>query len=111
MRWKLLLISTLVATIAGVGATLGIICCIFGSARSLTKPDLPVFLTFIIPLATVGLSSFFVYRHTARRRALQAIVTALLAGLLTLTLLILSSLLLAKRSPSSMPVPAPRNVG
>jgi purine-cytosine permease-like protein len=111
MRWKLLLISTLVATATGVGATLGIICGIFGSTRSLTRPDLPALLTFIIPLATVALASFFVYRHTARRRALQAIITALLAALLTLTLLILSSLLLAKRSPSSLPVPAPRNIG
>jgi branched-subunit amino acid ABC-type transport system permease component len=39
--------------------------------------------SFAIPLAVAGATGFFVYRHTSRRRKLQALVATLLVIALT----------------------------
>ena len=105
MRWKLLLIASLLATLVGVGATLGIVMGISGSPRQLTTPDMAVLGALLIPVAAITVASIFVYRHTARRRRLQAMATALLATILTLTILIISSMFLSKPVPDTPPVP------
>lgn len=110
MRWKLVLIASLIATIIGAGATFGIIFGFLGSTRRLATHDMAVLGTLLIPVVAIILASFFVYRHTARRRSLQAMLTALLAGLLTLTTLILGSILFSKPAPAPTPAPRPRNI-
>jgi purine-cytosine permease-like protein len=110
MRWKLLLIASLLATLLGAGATLGIVIGVSGSPGRFTTPDLAALGALIIPVATITFASIFVYRHTARRRRLQAMATALLATILTLTLLILSSMLFSKPAPAEAP-PVPRRNG
>ncbi|HEX8649407.1 MAG TPA: hypothetical protein VF708_01095 [Pyrinomonadaceae bacterium] len=109
MRWKLLLIASLLATLVGAGATLGIIIGILGSPAQYTAPDVAVLGTLVIPVAAITFASIFVYRHTARRRKLQAMATALLATILTLTVFILSSMLTSKSVPETPP--APRRYG
>jgi purine-cytosine permease-like protein len=110
MRWKLLLTASLVATLVGAGAPLGIVLGFSGQTERLDKPDILIMSTLLIPVAAITAASFFVYRHTARRRRLQAMLTALLAMFLTLTILLCGSILLSKPAPETEPVPR-RNVG
>ena len=51
-------------------------------------------------------AAIFVYRHTARRRKLQAFLTTLIATLLALCILILASILSARVSPTEPTQPA-----
>lgn len=110
MRWKLLLIASLVATLVGAGAPLGIVFGLNGPANHLIKPDIFILSTLLIPVAAITAAGFFVYRHTARRRQIQAVLTVLFATLLTLTVLIFSSIMLSKPAPATEPAPR-RNVG
>lgn len=110
MRWKLLIITSLTAAIVGAGATLGLVIGLMGSTKRLAAFDLYVALTLLAPIAVVLFASLFVYRHTARRRKLQALSTALLSILLTLTILIAASMLLASnREEQGPPAPPARN--
>lgn len=110
MRWKLLLIASLVATLIGAGSPLGIVYGLSGPTHQLREPDIFIISILLIPVAAITGAGFFVYRHTARRRQIQAVLTVLIATLLTLTVLIFSSILLAKPAPAPEPVPR-RNVG
>jgi len=68
--------------------------------------------TFVLPIAAVVLAAIFVYRHTARRRKTQALLTGILAAFLSLAIFILASLLTSRGTPSQPPPPVvPRNVG
>jgi purine-cytosine permease-like protein len=109
MRWKLLLIASLSAAIVGAGGTLSVALGLLGSTDPIFKPDLVILLTFLVPVAAITLASIFVYRHTARRRKLQAMTTALLAIILTLTILLLSPAFFSR--PQKEPTPPPRNIG
>jgi hypothetical protein len=51
-------------------------------------------------------AAIFVYRHTARRRKLQAFLTTLIATLLTLALFVLASILSARIAPTEPTQPA-----
>ena len=116
MRWKLVLVTSLLATIIGAGASIGTAYGLLHDTpgRLTTAPDLTLLSTLLMPLAAIILASIFIYRHTSRRRALQAMSTALFAGLLTLAALIAGAIILAKTSapkPEAPPPPPPRNVG
>ena len=106
MRWKLLIITSLLAAVVGASATLGLAFGLTGSTRRPATFDLYVLLMLLAPAAAVFFASLFVYRHTARWRKAQALSTALLSLLLTLTILIAGSMLLA-RTPSEQGPPAP----
>ncbi len=80
MRWKLLIITSLVAAIGGAGGSMALLR--FVSCCGLLKP-IPLFIIVeLLPLATATGVYIFVYRHTARRRKLQAILTVLLSLIL-----------------------------
>lgn len=106
MRWKLLLIVSLVAGLVGSVATLAIIIFLLGSNRrpSPGSVDFIAFFPLVFPLAMIIVASIFVYRHTARRRKLQALLTALLSALLMLTVFFFGQLLLSPKSPQQ-PLP------
>jgi branched-subunit amino acid ABC-type transport system permease component len=110
LRWKLLIIAPLLAALVGA-------CACAAAARLLSNPGgaagaaLPLWaavVALVAPIACVVYASVFVYRHTARRRTLQATATALLASMLTLAALLLGSLLAAKRAPEVLQ-PSPPN--
>ncbi|MBA2340985.1 MAG: hypothetical protein H0V88_11355 [Pyrinomonadaceae bacterium] len=111
MRWKLLIVAALLAALAGtLPLLLGFYFGVIGStpetfSELFLKPNTRILLSLILPVATITYSSIFVYRHTARRRALQATITALLAVLLTFAALKLDAMLLNKspRSHHSFP--------
>jgi uncharacterized membrane-anchored protein len=60
----------------------------------------------LLPIATIIFASIFVYRHTARRRKLQAFLTVVLATLLTLALFIVVSIVSARKNPIEPAQPA-----
>jgi lysylphosphatidylglycerol synthetase-like protein (DUF2156 family) len=111
MRLKLVLIASFLSAVAGSGASIAIILGKFSSLKGLSAPDFLVVSTFILPVVTVVVAAIFVYRHTARRRKTQALLTGILGVFLSLAILILASLLTSRATPSQPPQAAPRNVG
>lgn len=111
MRWKLVVIATLLATIVGAGSTLCLVYYLSRPLESLARPSAFALGALLLPVAAITIASIFVYRHTARRRRLQAMLTALIASILSLTILLLGSILYTKPAPSPTPAPTPRNVG
>lgn len=108
MRWKLMFIAALVSGIAGTGLTLALVRAFFGHANPLGAYGSVALGALLIPLIATALASIFVYRHTARRRKLQALVTAAIALLFTLTLFILGSAFFSKRMPAPPSSTPPR---
>lgn len=107
MRWKLLLIASIIASLIGSGATLGIILVLAGSSRPFASQDIVALSTLIIPIAMVIAASTFVYRHTSRRRKTQAMATALLTSLLTLAIIVSTTMILSRYSvvePPPLPI-------
>jgi hypothetical protein len=81
LRWKLLVTASVLAALAGAGGGFGL-----AHAYSALRPGgrLPSELSLLIcaqlaPLAASALAAVFVYRHTARRRKLQVLLTVLFA--------------------------------
>lgn len=96
MRLKLVFIASLLAAVAGAGSCIALVLGVF-SRQALYSPGLLILSTFLLPLATIIFASIFVYRHTARRRRLQAFLTLVLATLLTVALLIVTSIVTTRR--------------
>jgi mannose/fructose/N-acetylgalactosamine-specific phosphotransferase system component IID len=96
MRLKLVFAASVLAALIGAGSCIALVLGLF-SAKALSSPGLLVTSTLVLPVATIVFAAIFVYRHTARRRKLQALLTAIVATLLTLTFFILASILSARR--------------
>jgi hypothetical protein len=111
MRWKLLIIVSLLATIIGAGLTLLIIFALNGPGKHPGIDGLYLLGTLLFPIAAITYATIFVYRHTARRRSLQAILVALISIFLTLTVLLASSMFYGKNAPATLPPTPQRNVG
>ena len=108
MRPKLVVGTSLLAALVGAGSSIGILIAL----NTPLRPGIIVALTLLLPIAAIISSSIFVYRHTARRRRLQALITALLATLLTLSLFVLATILSARRELIDPPqVPQPHSAG
>jgi hypothetical protein len=101
MRLKLVILASLLAAVAGAGSCIALVLGVF-SRQALANPGLLLASTLLLPLATIIFSSIFVYRHTARRRRTQAFLTFVLATLLTVALLLVTSIL--TRSGNGMEV-------
>jgi uncharacterized membrane protein len=106
MRLKLVIIAALLAAVAGAGSSIALVLGVL-AAKSLSNPGLLAASTFLLPIAAIAFASVFVYRHTARRRRLQAFLTALLATLLTLSIFMLTSVLTSRTGPTEPLQPAP----
>ena len=96
MRLKLVFLASFLAAVAGAGSCIALVLAVF-SRQALTSPGLLVLSTFVLPLATIIFASIFVYRHTAKRRRLQAFLTLVLATLLTVALFIATSIVTMRR--------------
>jgi uncharacterized membrane protein len=84
MRWKLLVLVSFVAALVACGVWSLLIMIIFGSERPIQPHDWLLLASAAVPLALAGFAGFFVYRHTARRRKTQAVLTVLLTLLLSI---------------------------
>lgn len=112
MRLKLVIIASLLAAILGSGATIAVVLALFSTLRPLTTPtsDLVTLATLVPPVATCIAASFFVYRHTARRRKLQALLTAILSILLSIAALIVASIVTSRLNRLEPPPPQQQTI-
>ena len=102
MRLKLVIISALIATVVGASPAFVILLSTFSSdAPTVLSPF--VVASFMLPLLTTLLASIFVYRHTARRRKLHAMLTAIIALLLTFLLFVLAPIVIRPKPPQPQP--------
>ena len=106
MRLKLVFIVSSLAALIGAGGSIGIIVGLL-STKSMSSIGPLALATFALPVLSVLLASMFVYRHTAKRRKLQAFLTAILAMFLSMCLFILASVLTARRNSQPPPPIAP----
>jgi integral membrane sensor domain MASE1 len=104
LRLKLLIVVSLVAAVVGAGVCLAVRFVLLDPPRIQADGWLAV-ASFVVPLVAISYAAFFLYRHTARRRGLQAASAALLTLILTLAVLLLGSTL--ARRPVRELVPAP----
>ena len=109
MRLKLVLAASVLAAIVGAGICIALVLGVF-SVKALSNPGLLVISTLVLPVATIAFASIFVYRHTARRRKLQAMLTAIIAILLTLAFFIAAAIITGRYSPLE-PRPPAEHVG
>jgi uncharacterized BrkB/YihY/UPF0761 family membrane protein len=101
MRWKLLVLVSFVAALVACGVWSLLIMIIFGhSVRPIQPHDWLLLASAAVPLALAGVAGFFVYRHTARRRRTQALLTALL----TLFLAIAACLAATRLFPNTITI-------
>ena len=98
MRLKVVIAASVLAAVVGAGICTALVLGVF-SVKTLSNPGLLVTSTLVLPIATIAFASIFVYRHTARRRKLQAFLTAIIAIILTLTFLIAASILTGRYRP------------
>src|SRR5258707_7417492 len=83
MRWKLLVLVSLIAALLALGLWSTLAIAGFGSARVLARSDWFLFSSLLIPFGVATYAGVFVYRHTAKRRKLQALIVTVLVLLLT----------------------------
>ena len=112
MRWKLLVIASLAAVVAGAGGSAGLLYLLRGWPAPAARDGLSVLVALLLPLAAITYASVFVYRHTARRRKLQAAATALASLALTIAVYFALALHTACCSapPPELTPPATRGV-
>jgi uncharacterized BrkB/YihY/UPF0761 family membrane protein len=84
MRWKLLVLVSFVAALVACGVWSLLIMIIFGSERPIQPHDWLSLASAAVPLAMAAFAGFFIYRHTARRRKTQAVLTVLLTLFLSI---------------------------
>lgn len=105
MRLKLVFAASALAAIVGAGSCIALVLGVFSTA-TWSRPGLLAASTLLLPIASIIFAAVFVYRHTARRRKLQAFLTTLIATLLTLALIIVASIWSARRVPTEPAQPA-----
>jgi len=91
MRWKLLVLVSFVAALVGVGLWSAITIAVFGSARVMAQNDWLLLCSLVIPLSVTFYAGMFVYRHTSKRRKLQALIATVLVLVLTAALYLIAS--------------------
>ena len=110
MRWKLLIAASLLAAAAGAGVFYAAWYFLLAPWGGREAPLWASALSLIAPLGAITFAAVFVYRHTPRRRPLQAAATALLASLITLAALALVPILTGRPAPELLPSPPARNI-
>ena len=104
MRLKLVIAASVLAAVVGAGSCIALVLGVF-SVRDIAAPGLLAASTLLFPVLAIVFASIFVYRHTARRRKLQAFLTALLAIILTLSIFVVVTVL-TSRPKTADPVEA-----
>ena len=109
MRLKLVILASLIAALLGAGLAIVLVLLMFSTQSSMSTAGPVVFAIYLFPVLTTLLAAMFVYRHTARRRKLQAALTTMMSFLLSLALFFTASLLSAPRKEIQPPPATPRN--
>lgn len=79
MRWKLVILASIIAATATIS--------VIHLIANLLSVQIRAVVILPILLITSSYTAYFIYRHTAKRRKLQAVVTISLTILLTLGIL------------------------
>jgi hypothetical protein len=109
LRWKLLIAASLLAAAAGSGAFYAAWYFLLAPWGGREAPLWAAALCLLAPLGAITYAAVFVYRHTPRRRQLQAAATALLASTLTLAALTLGPVFMGRPAPELLPSPPTKN--
>ncbi len=107
MRLKLIIGASLLAAVLGAGSCVAILLSFFSRAKVISSPSLVVLATFLLPTAAVVFASVFVYRHTSRRRKLQALMTLILSTILTITVFVVTSIVTSRVDREAQPPTSP----
>lgn len=75
MRWKLLIISSALASLISAGVWCALVALLYSSTALMEPPRWVLPLSLLLPLLFAFGGAFFLYRHTARRRKTQAAIT------------------------------------
>ncbi len=103
MRWKLLVVASLVAAVVGAAGAYGVAAAIWRFSQQHPPSTLTLLISAeIVPLVASLIVGIFVYRHTARRRKLQVFLVVLFSLLLSQVLVRLLTLLLPIVPPPSL---------
>lgn len=97
MRLRLVFLASLAGAIIGAGIPVLILKLVYGSMIRAAYLDRHVTvgrLIYLIPIIVSILAAIFVYRHTARRRKLQSVLTAVLVLLFSWAALMAALMLL-----------------
>jgi hypothetical protein len=94
VRWKLLLLTSLVAAAVGAGGGYGLVYGLLHFSRPYPPALTLIILIELMPMVLSISASVFIYRHTARRRKLQALLALLLSLLLSQAFIYLATFLL-----------------
>jgi len=97
MRWRLLVLTSFAAAVVACGLWSTLAIALFGSARELARHDPFLLASAALPLVFIVYAGVFAYRHTARRRKTQAMITAVVALFLTIGFYLAASQLLPNR--------------
>ncbi len=103
MRWKLLILISILAAIIAFFLWEAAIHLIFAPERPVQPHDFWLLASGLLPLGVSFLAGTFVYRHCARRRKTQAVLTALLTLILGVGLYLIS----ARLFPETAAIPQP----
>jgi len=99
MRFKLILIVSMVVSIVGSVGTAFLLYLSFGSIEFARTRGFWLISSCVVPAILVLTGGFFVYRHTAKRRVLQAMLTIVISVFIILSIFLASVLILRKPSP------------
>ncbi|PYS64507.1 MAG: hypothetical protein DMF76_04525 [Acidobacteria bacterium] len=97
MRWRLLVLTSFAAAVVACGLWSTLAIALFGSAGQLARHDWFLLASAAVPLVFIVYAGVFAYRHTARRRKTQAMITAILALFLTIGFYLAASRLFPNR--------------
>ena len=97
MRWRLLVLTSFAAAVVACGLWSALAIALFGSAGQLARHDWFLLASAAVPLVFIVYAGIFAYRHTARRRKTQAMITAILALFLTVGFCLSASQLFPNR--------------
>jgi hypothetical protein len=96
MRWKLLFVTSITASLVGSALWLAAIIIFFGPIGLVEQRNSLWPLSLTIPLTVSCAAGFFVYRHTSRRRRYQAVITAFVVMLVAVVTYLVAAQLLPK---------------
>jgi hypothetical protein len=96
MRWKQIIIVSLVAAVADFLFWLATVHLLFGAQIRASRLDVMI-LGLLLPLVFAAFAGIFVYRHTARRRKLQVFITSLLTLIFIVGIYVVGSRVFPRR--------------
>ena len=91
MRWKLVVPVSIIAALLALTLWSAVAILFFGSAWAMARNDWRLAGSLLIPIALAAFSGIFAYRHTARRRKMQAFLTIVLTCVLSATFYLAAS--------------------